>query len=295
MGQYDDLIRKYFGMAGVDPNTAVRVANYEGNQPGVWQSQVKKNGVLEPSYGPFQFLVGGPGTGFPRGLGNDFMDKTGLDPSDPKNAEATIKYAAQIAHDQGWSNWYGARDHNIGQWEGIDRNAAVDPGLTLTSAAVPGAEKLRQAVADDTAQTPTDGVAPKLPPPIDVEKAAATPTSTANPTLGDRLGGAIFGDSLAAKLKELSAPATSTTKAGPLSNLAGLAGAFTGKQSQTSGILPTNGIQQVEADQAARMQGASQLMATLLANRKKAMPPSVSPLMQSPFMGGMTLNNTGMV
>src|SRR5262245_42291857 len=106
---------------GIDPDTAVRVAGTEGLREGVWQSNVidKKTGRREPSFGPWQFLVGGGNTGFPSGMGNQFMAKTGLDPRDPKNVNAMTDFALDHAAQYGWGSWYGARDNGIGNWAGI--------------------------------------------------------------------------------------------------------------------------------------------------------------------------------
>jgi hypothetical protein len=81
---------------------------WAGEGKGAWQSNYKKRGAREPSYGPFQLLKGGPGTGFPRGLGNAFEEETGLDPSDPKNWKAATEYALRTAGKEGWGQWYGA-------------------------------------------------------------------------------------------------------------------------------------------------------------------------------------------
>jgi hypothetical protein len=118
-----DYIRRAAASRGIDPNVALTVARSEGLQPGTWQSNVKKdvNGfsVREPSYGPFQLLVGGPGTGFPTGLGNKFQAATGLDPSDPRNAKAGIDYALNTAATTGWGPWFGAKAAGISPFRGI--------------------------------------------------------------------------------------------------------------------------------------------------------------------------------
>jgi hypothetical protein len=105
---------------GIDPTAALKVARSEGglrsrNQ----QSLVKKNGVQEPSFGPFQLLVGGGNTGFPEGMGNQFMRETGLDPRDPKNAEAAIDFALGQASKLGWGQWYGAKAAGLDNFAGI--------------------------------------------------------------------------------------------------------------------------------------------------------------------------------
>jgi len=120
--ELETYIRKAAADRGIDPNTAVKVARAEGLAPGVWQSNVIKNGAREPSYGPFQLLVGGEGTGFPTGLGNEFMQSTGLDPRDQSTAYQQIDFALDQARKGGWSPWYGASRVGVNEWEGINKN-----------------------------------------------------------------------------------------------------------------------------------------------------------------------------
>jgi hypothetical protein len=79
--------------------------------------------MQEPSYGPFQLLLGGNGTGFPEGMGNQFMRQTGLDPRDPNNGAAMIDFALDQAAQKGWGQWYGAAKAGIGSRDGIGGNA----------------------------------------------------------------------------------------------------------------------------------------------------------------------------
>lgn len=106
---------------GIDPQIALRVAEHEGLQKGTWQSNYKRGGYREPSYGPYQLLKGGPGTGFTTGLGNEFQKQTGLDPSDPKNATQGIDFALDYAKKNGWSAWYGAKAAGVSRWQGISQ------------------------------------------------------------------------------------------------------------------------------------------------------------------------------
>lgn len=181
MAKYEDIIRQIFAAQGIDPNTAVNVFSHEGLGSRTWQSRVTKNGVREPSYGPFQFLVGGGNSGFPRGMGNDYMDQTGNDPrvESPENVRAMAQFAANRAKTNGWADWYGARDNGIGRWAGIrgenisggsGSNAAVggDRGLTLTtppplSILHPEIDPGVAAPATDTISSPTDTVYPSAP------------------------------------------------------------------------------------------------------------------------------------
>lgn len=123
-------IRESATQRGVDPDIALKVARSEGLAPGVWQSNVRNaSGLREPSYGPFQLLVGGKGTGFPAGMGNDFMSQTGLDPRDPKTVRQQIDFALDQAKQGGWSPWYGAAKVGVGKWDGL--RAPSDQGASL--------------------------------------------------------------------------------------------------------------------------------------------------------------------
>lgn len=136
-------IRQAAGLRGIDPDIAVKVAKSEGGlKEGALQSYAKKNGIREPSYGPFQLLVGGAGTGFPTGLGNRFIEQTGLDPSDPANVQAAIDFALDHAKGNGWGAWYGAKNSGIGKWAGIGGGKVDDGALT--------------AFAPSTAETPAE-------------------------------------------------------------------------------------------------------------------------------------------
>lgn len=114
-----DYIRQRAPAYGIDPDTAIKVARSEGLQPGTWQSRVVKDGVREPSYGPFQLLVGGGNTGFPTGLGNRFEAETGLNPADPATVGAQVDFALAHAAKNGWGDWYGAKNTGVGRWQGI--------------------------------------------------------------------------------------------------------------------------------------------------------------------------------
>lgn len=114
-----DYIRQAAVARGIDPGTALTVARSEGLGPGIWQSNYNKGGYREPSFGPFQLLKGGPGTGFGRGLGNNFQDATGLDPADPANTYPGIDFALNHAAKNGWGAWYGAAKAGVGRWEGL--------------------------------------------------------------------------------------------------------------------------------------------------------------------------------
>ncbi|MCA0278445.1 MAG: phage tail length tape measure family protein [Proteobacteria bacterium] len=119
---------------GIDAGIALQVARSEGLAPGVWQSNLFKNGIREPSYGPFQLLKGGAGTGFPTGLGNDFMRQTGLDPANPANARAGVDFALDHAAKNGWGAWYGAKAAGIGNRQGLDGAAPLGASASKATA-----------------------------------------------------------------------------------------------------------------------------------------------------------------
>jgi len=110
-----EYIRQAAIARNMDPDIAVRVAESEGlnaNPEEGWQSQIVKDGVREESYGPFQLFMGG-------GLGNVFMERTGLDPRDPSTVTQQIDFALDEAARGGWGPWYGAARVGIGEREGI--------------------------------------------------------------------------------------------------------------------------------------------------------------------------------
>lgn len=114
---------------GIDPATALAVAKSEGGLKS-WnlQSQFVKNGVQEPSFGPFQLYKGG-------GLGNDFMRKTGLDPALAVNGPAGVDFALDHAAKNGWGAWYGAAKVGVGKWDGIGGGNAADAVSKLAESA----------------------------------------------------------------------------------------------------------------------------------------------------------------
>ncbi|QAZ45959.1 phage tail length tape measure family protein [Mesorhizobium sp. Pch-S] len=117
------FIKQYASAIGIDPDIALKVARSEGLGAGIWQSNYSKGGFREPSFGPFQLLKGGQGTGFGTGLGNRFMQQTGLDPADPANWQKSTAFALDQAKAGGWGPWYGAKNQGITGFMGIDRSA----------------------------------------------------------------------------------------------------------------------------------------------------------------------------
>lgn len=115
---------------GVDPRIALRVAKEEGGTKGWIRSRVKdkQTGAVEPSFGPFQMLVGGGKTGFPEGMGNQAMRERGIDVRDESQAEAAIDFAMEQASKHGWGQWNGAKKVGITGMMGIGgRPAGTEP------------------------------------------------------------------------------------------------------------------------------------------------------------------------
>lgn len=139
----EQYIRTAAIQRGIDPDIAVKVANSEGGvQSWNQQSLAMRNGIQEPSYGPFQLLKGGQGTGYPVGLGNDFMNKTGLDPALAANGPAGVDFALDHASRNGWGAWYGANKVGVSKWDGIGPRPASND-----NAALPNLDQANQSLA----------------------------------------------------------------------------------------------------------------------------------------------------
>ena len=125
ISEIEAYIRQAAVRRGIDPDVAVRVAKSEGLAPGVWQSNVYRNGVREPSYGPFQLLVRDGG------LGSAFQRATGTGAADPSTAFQQVDFALDQAARGGWGPWYGAARVGIGRRDGLDNAhpAGIGPGL----------------------------------------------------------------------------------------------------------------------------------------------------------------------
>jgi hypothetical protein len=121
MNQMMAYIKQQAMARGINPMKAIEVFGYEGLKPGVWQSNVKQPYGREQSYGPAQLHVAPEGR--KPGLGNAFIAKTGLNPADPKNVYKTVDYALDVVAQDGWKQWYGARDHGISRWDGVSKSA----------------------------------------------------------------------------------------------------------------------------------------------------------------------------
>jgi hypothetical protein len=102
-GDHADFIAKTASGLGIDPQTALRVAQSEGLGQGP--------GDQGSSFGDYQMHQGGiaPGGNAVPGLGDDFKKQTGLDPQDPANWQALDTFALQTAARKGsWGDFHGA-------------------------------------------------------------------------------------------------------------------------------------------------------------------------------------------
>lgn len=113
-GQVENMIRQSAIMRGIDPNYAVAVARGEGLNTYRSSAPGDKWGLSkEPSYGPFQLLIGAqraPGTSGIGGLGDRYIAAGYNDPSvdrSPQSIRNQIDFALNEAARKGWGQWYG--------------------------------------------------------------------------------------------------------------------------------------------------------------------------------------------
>lgn len=269
---YADMIRQAAAKYGIDPNVALKVANSEGGTKGWVQSGVRKNGVREPSYGPFQLLVGGAGTGFPEGMGNQMMKQTGLDPRDPNNAQSAIDFAMKQASNDGWRQWYGAKNVGVGRYDGIGGGGAK--GMSLMNS-----RPAQSIVADAVGQQPVS-VGSGQPAPALMESgmlgalagdkpspAMGTDFFPQAPTLSavDHFKNGDMGDAFK------TAMGSGDITKGLQGLLSGMGGGSqqSAVDQEAARIDPSSVGQSFDASQAQRMQGAQQLMSQIMASRKQ--------------------------
>lgn len=252
-------IRQSAAARGIDPDIAVRVAKAEGGlKDPTRQSLVRKNGVQEPSYGPFQLLVGGEGTGFPRGLGNAFVDKYGVHPSSPDAWQKGVDFALDTVAQDGWRQWYGAKAVGVNRFDGVGGKRVV-PGTTLA-----GGERRMVDQPMTTSVPPLENRGDVKSYEVAEYKDPAAPSG-----FGDRLGQAIWGEN-AEKLKGLFGEGAKDNPASKGLNL--LSGAMgkgsSNAQAQEHAAPIQSSLPAIEAADSQRTMAAQQLMSTLLATRK---------------------------
>lgn len=112
--QKEEFIRAEAAKRGINPDYAMAVARSEG-----FNSFTGDNGT---SFGAFQLHITPGGRG--RAVGDQFRERTGLDPSNPANEAATIMFALDWAKAHGWSDFHGAANGaHLSNWAGIDRSS----------------------------------------------------------------------------------------------------------------------------------------------------------------------------
>lgn len=239
MNEVERYIRERAAYYGIDPDTAVRVAKAEGGLSNPQQqSNIRKGGKREPSYGPFQLLVGGPGTGFPSGLGNEFINRYGVHPKD--DWRTGVDFALSTVAKDGWRQFYGARNTGINRWDGIR-------GTTLNSAPVAaGTPAPPITTSRDIADRPI-AAAPSSLPPLPTEPQPMSMESIAN---------------------ALTDP-NSKPGQGFSTMLKAMGGGGGGEQQQGAQIDPATALASSMASDQGRMQAASQMMANLLLQRQQ--------------------------
>lgn len=256
MSDLEQYIREAARKRGIDPDIAVRVAKSEGGlrSPNL-QSSASKGGVREPSYGPFQLLVGGPGTGFPTGMGNDFIKATGMHPSDPNAAYKGIDFALDGAAKNGWGAWYGAAKAGIGNRDGI---AGARPmGLSLAS------RTPQEPIAVGSGQP-----APPITASYDVGDAPVQSAATAAPSPFQ-----VFQEEgLGAAIKSLAGNEKVGNSFNGLLSAMGGGGQRRDAQTEAHAVPIMSSLPAMEASDASRIAASQQMMNQLLSARRKKVP-----------------------
>lgn len=173
------LIREEASKRGIDPEIAVRISKFEGLNTYRSSAPGNKWGMdREPSYGPFQLLMG-KGTGGPTGMGDEFYAKTGINPATDRS-EASIRKQIEFAMDhaaanKSWGAWYGRGPAGVDTHEGFNYTGPVIKADTGTAD-----ERAKQgATPDQTTRGKTPG-------------AGGTPTTPGSGSPGQTTGGTSF-------------------------------------------------------------------------------------------------------
>lgn len=255
----EQYIRQAARARGIDPEIAVRVARSEGGlKDPTRQSLVMKNGAQEPSYGPFQLLIGGGNSGFPEGMGNAAL-KAGIDPRDPNQWQRGVDFALDNAARDGWGAWYGAKAAGIGNREGIGSR-----GLTLNSAPtkIPEPGQLAPVITGgrEINDRPVAGI-------LDAPAAA-----TADKTDSRTIAQVFKEDGLGAALE--AAPENAKFSKGFDAFISAMGGGSSGRNAQAEAHAAPiqSSLPAFEAADQTRMATAQQLMNTLMAGKRKKVP-----------------------
>lgn len=190
--QIEQYIRQAAAARGIDPDIAVRVARSEGGlRDPFQQSNIVKNGVREPSFGPFQLYMNG-------GLGNKAL-AAGIDPR--TNWQGGVDFALDAAARGGWSPWYGARAVGVDNWEGLNGAKAVGAGGGNRYPNLPDGPKGQEAYQPAFGSMAPGGGSQPAPLDTDIAEywAGKEPMG-----IGDRLAG--FGKGLSEAFEGIKAP-----------------------------------------------------------------------------------------
>ncbi|MGF3027971.1 M23 family metallopeptidase [Methylobacterium aquaticum] len=128
-------IRQRAAALGIDPDTAVAVANTEGLRGYRLDGQRDRGGDQGTSFGPYQLHYRSNIPGLTNaGMGDDFTRATGKHASDKSTWREQIDFALNHAARNGWGNWHGAANNGIGRWAGIGGRAGVATGAPVAGA-----------------------------------------------------------------------------------------------------------------------------------------------------------------
>ncbi|TGD94911.1 M23 family metallopeptidase [Methylobacterium nonmethylotrophicum] len=119
-------IRERAAALGIDPDTAVAVANTEGLRGYRLDGLRDRGGDQGTSFGPYQLHYRSNIPGLTNaGMGDDFTAATGKHASDKSTWKEQVDFALRHAAKHGWGNWHGARNNGISNWAGIGGRAGV--------------------------------------------------------------------------------------------------------------------------------------------------------------------------
>lgn len=124
VAQLREILTKEATARGINPDLAVKVFGHEGlGNYSSLSSGSRWNKKYEPSYGPLQLQID-------NGLGRDFINDTGIDPSidrSPKSVIKQIQYGLNRVVTHGWGAWSGAKSQGIIGKMGVGANAKTLP------------------------------------------------------------------------------------------------------------------------------------------------------------------------
>ena len=128
-GEIAEYVRASAARHGIDPDTAIKVANSEGGLTDPFrQGEAQLKYGREESYGPFQLHMRMGGVG-ERALA------AGIDPR--KDWKGGVDYAMAEAAKNGWGQWFGAKKVGVNDWDGIGGRKGSSPAATSGTVGIP--------------------------------------------------------------------------------------------------------------------------------------------------------------